>query len=298
MSTLALRTSLLVDARDARALNAACNSTADAVIIDLASPAAYADRANARRSANRAAEAFASAGRIVFARVSDARSGATEGDIQSIVRANLAAVVLAGTVEPQDSRAVDVAIRKQEMRRSIEPGTVRLIADIDSAAGLRLLPAIIEAIDRHSAVVLDVTALARDLGLLGAAAAHFNTLEHAMSELALTCTAAGIVWLLAAPGIDAGARAALATSAHAHGAAGVVVASDAEAQGFNRLFTPDPETVATARLVAAEWDALRKRGDESSVVAGHIVDRRTKNAARAVISRAEAIAVREKVAVR
>ena len=298
MSALALRTSLLVDALDVRALDAACNSTADAVLIDLASPAAYADRANARRNANRAAEALAATGRIVFARVSDARSGATEGDIQSIVRANIAAVVLAGAVEPQDSRAVDVAIRKQEMRRGIEPGTVRLIADIDSAAGLRLLPASLEAIDRHSAVVLDVTALARDLGLPSAAAAHLNTLEHAMSELALTCAAAGIAWLLAAPGIDAGVRAALATSAHTHGAAGVVIASAAEAQGFNQLFTPDPEAVATARLVAAEWDALRKRGEESSIVAGQIVDRRTKDAARAVVSRADAIAAREKMIVR
>ena len=116
--------------------------------------------------------------------------------------------------------------------------------------------------------------------------------EHRTHRCIRLAAAASIVWLLTAPGIDA--RAALATSAHAHGAAGVVVASDAEAQGFNRLFMPDPETVATARLVAAEWNALRKRGEESSTVAGHIVDRRTKDAALAVVSRAEAIAAREK----
>src|SRR5262245_63458500 len=126
-TALALRTLLRVYALDAPRLTAAVHSAADAVLLDIASPAAYAKRADARRAANHAAEAIAPTGRPVHARVSDLRSGATEGDIQSVVRANLTAVMLAGCEVPQDARSIDVSIRKQEMGRGIEPGSVRLV---------------------------------------------------------------------------------------------------------------------------------------------------------------------------
>ena len=295
MFALAARSSLLIDATDNAALEAAPRSSADAVLIDLASPAAYAARADARRAANKALLAVAATGRPVHVRVSDSRSGETEGDIMSVVRAGTTAIVLAGVERPQDARDIDVMIRKQEMRRDLSPGSVRLIAEVDSASGLRALPAILAGIDRHSAVVLHAPAFAAALRLRGPLTAHTSVLEHAMGELALTTAVADIDWLLAVPGVDVPTRAALANCAHALGAAGVVVASDAEAQGFNRLFSPDPANIEAARGVLAEWDALRKRDGESSVVNGQIVDRRRMRQARSTVERADAIAVRERV---
>lgn len=293
-TALALRTLLRLDALDATGLGSAPTSAADGVLLDLASAAAYAKRADARRAANHAAEAIAPAGRPVHARVSDLRSGATEGDIQSIVRANLAAVMLAGCEVAQDARSIDVSIRKQEMRRELEPGGVRLIIEIDSAAGLRALPAMLAAIDRTSAVALDVTALAVDLRLPGAPAQHLAALEHAMGEVALVAASEGIVWVLSAPGVDAGARAALATRAHAHGAAGVIVATEAEAAGLTRLFTPDAASTEAARAVVVEWERLHAAGEESGVSGARIVDRRTMRRARALVERSDVIARRER----
>lgn len=292
---LALRSSLLIDALDADALRAAEATAADAVAIDLASPVAAEARADARRAANRALLAIAATGRPVHVRVSDTRSGETEGDIMSVVRAGLSAVVLAGAERPQDARELDVAIRKQEMRRNIEPGTVRLIAEVDSAAGLRALPGILDSIDRHSAVTLHAPLFAARLGTRGPLTGATALLEHAMAEIAVTTSAAGIAWTLAVPDADAATRAALANRAHALGAAGVLVASEAEAQGFNRLFAPDEAAVATARAVVAEWEALRARDAEVGVAAGQVVDRRTMRLARNVIARADAVAARERV---
>jgi citrate lyase beta subunit len=295
MNALALRSSLLVDALDRLGLEAAPRSAADAILIDLASPEAYAARADARRAAHHALLAVAATGRPVHVRVSDARSGETEGDVMSVVRAGLTAVTLAGVERPQDARDIDVAIRKQEMRRGLEPGGVRLIAEIDSAVGLRALPGVLDAIDRHSAVALNVTALAAQMRLPGPLTSNLSVLEHAMAEVALTVAADGIAWVLAVPGADTATRAALATRAHAHGAAGVVVASEAEAQGFTRLFTPDAEATAAARAVVAAWDTLRASGAESGTVEGHLVDRRTMRQAGETIARADAIAARERV---
>jgi citrate lyase beta subunit len=155
----------------------------------------------------------------------------------------------------------------------------------------------LEAIDRHAAVALNVSALATRLGLpggLAGPAGHLPLLEHAMAQVALASDAAGIAWILAAPAADTGTRAMLAGRAHACGAAGVFVASDSEAQGFNSLFTPAPDAVQTARLVVAEWAELRKRGEQSGVIDGHIVDRRALYRARALVERADAIAKLER----
>ena len=295
MSALTVRTSLRVDALDAPGLDAACTSHADAVLIDLASAAAYARRADARRAANHALLAIAATGRPVHARVSDTRSGETEGDIMSMVRAGLAAVVLAGAERPQDARDLDVLIRKQEMRRDIEPGSVRLVVELDSAAGIRALPGMLEAVDRHSAVTLDVSALAAALRLPGAVASQLPLLEHAMSEVALTCAAHGLPWTVAAPAADPGTRALLANRAHALGAAGTQLASEAEASGFTRLFTPPPAAVHTAHAILDEWARLVAAEQPSGVTGPHLVDRRTMRAARLVVDASEAIARRERV---
>jgi len=292
-TALALRTLLHIDALDAAGLAAAASSAADGVLLDLASAAAYSRRADARRAANRAAEVIAPAGRPVFARVSDLRSGATEGDIQSIVRANLTAVMLAGCEVPQDARSIDVSIRKQEMRRGIEPGSVRLVIEIDSAAGLRALSDMLAAIDRTSAVALNVSALAADLGLPGTSPGG-AALEHAMAESALVTAADGITWVVSAPGLEAGARATLAARAHAFGAAGVVATAEAEVHGFTSLFTPDAAAIEAARSVVAEWNRLRAAGEESGTSGGRLVDRRTVRRARTLIEHADAIARRER----
>ena len=295
MSALAVRTSLLVDALAAPALAAAAGSAADAVVIDAASAAAYARRADARRGGNHALLAIAETGRPVHARVSDLRSGETEGDVMSLVRAGLTAVVLSSVERPQDVRDLDVMVRKQEMRRGIEPGSVRLVTEIDSAEGLRALDRILAAVDRHSAVSLNVSGLAASMRLPGTSASHLTLIEHAMAEVALTCAARSLAWTVAAPTADPGSRAEVANRAWAMGASGVTVASEAEAGGFTRLFTPRPEDLEAARAVIAGWETISTTESQSGVLDGILIDRRALRHARTAAATAAAIEARERL---
>jgi len=161
---LALRSILVVDALDEAGLRAATHSAADAVLIDLASAAVHADRARARSLASRHARAIAAAGRPVVARVSDARSGELEADLDAVATAGIAALVLARVEVPQDVRDIDVATRKREWRAKQEPGGIRLIPGIDSAGGLAALSGIIEAVDRHDAIALGAQGLRQAFG--------------------------------------------------------------------------------------------------------------------------------------
>ncbi|MSP22587.1 MAG: hypothetical protein EXR66_06165 [Dehalococcoidia bacterium] len=273
---LVSRSNLLIRGLHPAAFEGAATTGADAVTIDLAAPETHLQRAGLRQLAAKHAPLIAKRGRGVHVRISDTRSGELDADLEALVSASVTAALLSGAEEPQDVRDADIAIRKREMRRKLEPGHVRLIPEIDSAAGVRALPKLIEAVDRHGAIALNIEALARDFGLDGTPAASLALFEHAMAEVAFGAHAAGLPWLLLAP--------RWRTRAHALGAAGVYVTSESEADDFRRLFTPRPEEVATARAMLEEWERVRTAEDWVGTVDGELVDRRSVRRARRVVA--------------
>jgi citrate lyase beta subunit len=282
---LALRTALLVGEAGADGLT---TTAADAVVFDVALD--VASRSVDGRNGGRAAAAsniaaVAAAGRDAHARVSPARSGEMEGDLDAVVGRSLAAVVLSGAEIAQDVRDADVGIRRFEMQRQMPAGEVRLIAEIDSAAGVAALPALLAAVDRHSAIVLNVDGLRTDLGVDGDDRLADPAIDHAMWAVALAARAArdgGLPWVVAAPDASAEQRARVAARAREFGAAGVFVAAEAEVRGLNSLFTPEAALVEAARATIAGWGGER----------GH--DRRALLRAELLVAQAEAIERRER----
>ncbi|MDA0271121.1 MAG: aldolase/citrate lyase family protein [Chloroflexi bacterium] len=291
---LALRSILVIDALDTAALAAARTTAADAVLIDLAHPALHGRRTEARTSARRAAQAIAKAGRPVIARVSSTVTVEMEPDLDAVIGGWLTAVMLADTEQPQDARDADVQIRKREMRAHLTPGSIRLIAEVESSEALALLPQILRAVDRFGAVALSVDGLREDLRLGSRALALY---DHAMADVAIAAHTARLPWI-ANVEHHRPEFAALPARAHDFGAAGVTVHHEASARGMNSLFAPDPTEVAIARAIVTEWTAVRRRGGWSGVVAGEVlespvtdrsVDRRSVRRARALLDQVEAI---------
>jgi citrate lyase subunit beta/citryl-CoA lyase len=286
---LALRSILVVRGARPEQHERAAATSADAVVFDLASPETHEEREALRSLAARHIPLVARRGRGTQVRVADARSGELEADLEATVGGSLHAVILAGAEEPQDVRDADVAIRKHEMRRKVRPGQVRLIPEVDSAAGLQALPSLLTAVDRHAAVALNLEALAMDLGMPGVGTASLPLFDHAMSVATLAASAAHLQWLLLVPHADAGMRSALANRAHALGAGGAYVRSESEANGFTRLFSPRHDEVQRARAILDEWERVRASGGWVGVAEGALVDRRTIRRARAVLAVDEAV---------
>ncbi len=295
---LALRSTLVIDALDEVALGDAARSAADAIAIDLALPSVHGRRAEARANAARAMRAIAATGRSVHVRLSDARSGQLDADLDAVVCEELSAVVLTGTEVPQDARDLDVAVRKREMRLGIDPGRIRLIAEIDSAEGLTHLERILSAVDRHSAIALAVDGLRESLRLGDRAAILY---EHAMADLAIAADTVRLPWILAVTH-HRPETAGLRGRAHDFGASGATVRDETDVAALNALFTPDRTEVAVARATLLEWERVREGGEWVGVVAGELpeaatydrmVDRRVVRRARALIAVADAIASRK-----
>jgi citrate lyase subunit beta/citryl-CoA lyase len=291
---LALRSVLAIRVSDAAAATAARTSVADAVLLDLAAPASSETRATARKTVAQSIDDIGATGRTVLARVSAAGSGELAADLAAVVGPRLAAVVLSGTELPQDVRDADVLLRKYEMRDKIAPGAIRLIPEIDSATGLQSLPAILDAVDRHDAVALNLAHLNDNLGL---GAGFHETRSHFMAMLAVSARSADLPWLLGT--FDATRSLIDATRAHELGAAGAVIHSEASARGTNSLFNPDPAAVAAARAVIKVWARLHEEGSLTGVAQFGdetlLVDRRAMRHARLVVATADGVAARQRV---
>ncbi len=234
---LALRSSLLL-APDSDVDPA--TSAADVIVVDLAAES----RGAARAAVDARIVAIARARRSAHVRVSPARGGELLDDLAASISRRLTAVVLTGAEIAQDVRDADVGIRRHEMRLRIRAGTVRLIAEIDSATGLLALPSMLRVVDRHSAVALNASALAVDMGLDSVTG---PALDHAIWDVALASRDAALPWIVTAPTASAEQRARLATRARQFGASGAGIAAEAEARGINALFTPAPEAIDAAR---------------------------------------------------
>jgi len=295
---LALRSLLMVAASDAAAIAGARSTAADAVVLDLATLALHAERGAARAMLGEAIDAIGVTGRPVVVRVSSSSSGELAADIEAAVRPALAAVVLAGTEVPQDARDADVLLRKFELAQEMEPGAVRLIPEIDSAAGLQALPVILEAVDRHEAVAINPARMHRDLGLgHGLNDVH----DHTMAMVAIAARAAELPWIVG--GFEGNGGFIEATRAHEFGAAGVTIQSEASARGVNSLFMPGTGEIVTAGAVLLEWERLSADGTGSGVVMvgdevdpqPELVDRRAMRAARQLVARADAIEARGRI---
>ena len=198
--------------------------------------AVSATRADAVTAGVEGAALAAAAGAELHVRVANPREGRLRADLEAGLSRNVAAVLLAGIARAQDLRDADVELRRQELWLGLTPGRIGLIPEIASAGAVASLRELLSAVDRLVSVGIDVEAVAAELGAPDPTAAALQ--GPLLAQVAVVATAARLPWTVAAPGFSAAACARLASRAHALGAAGIYVRSEAEVAGLNSLFAP------------------------------------------------------------
>ncbi|MYI83068.1 MAG: hypothetical protein F4056_07175 [Chloroflexi bacterium] len=192
-----------------------------------------ATRAAAVTTSPDATAAARAAGVPIHVRLGHPREGRLREQLEGL-DGPVACVLLAATAQPQDLRAADVELRRHELQRGLDPGSVGLIPEIGSAAAIERLPQLLAAVDRLASVALDFETVAADLG---APDARGDAVQApVLARVALAASATGLPWTVGALGFSPGDRARLAARAHALGAAGVYVLAESEVAGLNALF--------------------------------------------------------------
>ncbi len=244
----------------------------DAIAFDLEDSVATADKEAARRLVASVLPDFPADGRELWVRPNALDSGLIEADLDAVVGPGLHGVHLPKADDPQTLSQVDHYLTYLERVRGLAPGSVRLMAWIESARALSQVEQICLASPRLDGVSLGSEDYTASLGVRRTKDAA--ELSYARARLANAAAAAGCAAL---DGPEADFRdlplfERQALTARAVGFDGKFCIHPDQVALANRAFAPDEREIARARRVA---DAFEAAGERAGAIAvdGAMVDR-------------------------
>jgi len=283
----AARSLLAVPATNRKMVEKALASEADAVFLDLEDAVAPEKKAGAREDAARAVGELDWGGRPTLFRVNALDTRWFYRDVVEVVEAAgdaLDAVLVPKVNRPEDLHAIAVLLAGIELERDLQPGKIRLEAQIETAEGLTNIDAIARSTDRLLALHFGPGDFAASLGMpqtsLGTRdewddAYPGHRFGYAMQRIVVAARAAGLLRAVDGPVADhrdeEGLRAACRL-ARSLGFDGKWCIHPAQVPVVNEVFSPTEEEVSWAKKVVEAYEEANAAGSGALSVDGQMVD--------------------------
>ena len=288
-----LRSLLFAPANEPRKTGKLSASGADAVVLDLEDAVAR-DQKIAARPIARAALAGIS-GPLRCIRVNAFDTGLTAGDVAETVCADLDVIVLPKAEAAVDLRRLDSMLDAAEAAAGLPRGTVRVLPLVETCFGIDNAREIARASTRIIALAFGSGDLGRDLALPTIRGDLTAALAYGRGKIVYDARAAGLPAPLDGPYLNVRDQVGLEKDcriAAALGHGGKVCIHPDQVPVANRVFGPDPDEVAFAHKVVAEFAAAEARGSAAIAVDGVFIDYPIAIKAQSIIDLAAAIAAR------
>ena len=290
-----LRSLLFSPGSSEKMLAKAPGSGADAALFDLEDSVAPDMKERARELVRRAIETVKSAGSpgSILVRVNAVGTGLLEKDLEAVAAAGLDAVMLPKSETAADIQKTDAILTRLERERKLEAGSIGIVAQAESAAGVYHCYAICAASPRMVGVNFgsaEDADLCRDLGARWTP--EGTALLYAKSKVLLEARAAGLphptdgVYMRLND--DAGCRAD-AEAARQLGYVGKSAIHPRQVPIFNEVFSPKPEEVTYYNEMIEAFREGEKAGKGAVSFQGKMIDIAMAKHAERVLSRAKAI---------
>ncbi len=248
------------EAMVARVLDGGLATTPDVALLDLEDGVPAAEKENGRRVVA-AALARPRAGCLRFVRVGRSTSDQAEADLAAVVRPGLDGIVVPKVARAEELAMVDEMLLERERAAKMAERSVRVIASIESAAGLVAAPDIARS-PRLVGLMFGSEDFASDLGLPLRREAEAAELLYARSALVVAAAASRI---LAFDGIwadfkDAAGLRTDALTGRRLGFAGRQCIHPDQVPVVNEVFSPTTDEVERAtRVIAAFEEGVARR---------------------------------------
>ncbi len=281
MHSRPFRSVLYIPAANARALDKARGLPADAIIFDLEDAVAPAEKDAARQTLRETLAKGGYGNRARIVRINGAGTPWGADDIEALAGLEIEAVLLPKVSAPADLDALAAAL----------PG-VPLWAMIETPAGVLNAPAIATH-PRLEGLVLGTNDLAKELGCRPGA--DRMPLLFALQATLMAARAQGLVCI---DGVynafrDAEGLRAECAQGRDMGFDGKTLIHPAQLEIANAAFAPSGAEIDLARRQIEAFEAAEAQGQGVAVLDGSIVENLHVDVARALLSKAEAIAGRE-----
>jgi citrate lyase subunit beta / citryl-CoA lyase len=292
-----MRSLLFVPADDAKKLDKAMTSGADALIVDLEDSIPTQGKADARLSAAAfIADAAKAAHRPrLLVRVNGFASGLCDADLDAVVPARPDAIMLPKAEGGADVVRADAKLSAREAIAGLPDGCVKIVAiATETATALFLAGTYGGATGRLEGLTWGAEDLSAELGAEANRDGEGRFLDPYRLARALCLAAAAAARVLAIDTVTVDFRNAAAVrreseEARRDGFTGKMAIHPAQVPIINEVFTPSAAAVAQARAVVAAFEAHPGRGTVG--IDGVMYDRPHLERARQLLTRAAAAGV-------
>lgn len=221
-----------------------------------------------------AALALPPGGPARFVRVNSVGSDWFSEDMKQILVPGLDGVCIPKVERTDEVTEVAGQLDDYEREHAIEPGSVRIVAAIESAVGLLRAPEIAGAHPRMLALMLGAEDYALDVGLGARREKEARELIHARSSMVVAAASAHINVIDGVfPDLDDDDG--FLDDAHQSrrlGFDGKSLFHPKQIKHINAIFSPSEDEIEYARKVVTAFDEATARGDGAVAVGGQLVD--------------------------
>lgn len=266
------RSWLFVPGADEAAHAAAARCAADVLIQELEDFTPPELRPKARKLAGKLYDRWRAAGKVAAVRVNPLE-GDGVADLGAVLAGRPDLVLMSKVVSPDQVRALEAATG----------GTIELVPNIETAAGLVRAVDIAKASRRVTAMLVASEDMVADLGT--GRSRDGEELAYVRARFLVDCRAAGVE-AIDAPWTFSDARGAVADAKRARkmGYRMKSLVSPAHAGPVNAVFTPSAAQIAKARRIVAAFEKARAAGLERAKVDGKLVEVPIYSAAKRLLS--------------
>jgi citrate lyase subunit beta/citryl-CoA lyase len=264
---------MFVPGNKERFLAKAAEAEADCVLLDLEDGVLPDGKALARAMVTAALRTPFRPQRYV--RINSTSTPWFADDLAEVIPAGPDGVCLPKCEDPDEITDLAARLDALELAASIESGSTRIVAAIESPSAILAAAAIARSHPRVIALMLGAEDLALDIGLGTAREAEAAELIFARSTIVYAAAAARVISIDGVfPNLDDPAGMEHHTlQARRLGFTAKSTFNPRQVEVINQVFSPRPDEVAYARLVVGAFEAAEARGDASVAVGGQLVDR-------------------------
>jgi citrate lyase subunit beta/citryl-CoA lyase len=273
------RSFLFAPGNVARRVEKALTLEADAVIIDLEDSVATAEKAATRKAVAAALERPRRARGYV--RVNAPSTAFCYGDLVQTLHRQVDGVVLPKVESAADLHAIDWLMANLERELGVEPGTIDLMPQIETAAGVQRIDRILRARSlrpykgpwRVKRVAFGAADYAHELGL--AVSIDEPELADARARVVLASRAAGMENPIDSPWFhfkDSEGFARALERSRRGGFQGRLCVHPDQIAPVNAAYLPSAEELARAERIVTAFREAESRGEAAVLVDGQMVD--------------------------
>lgn len=261
----------------------------DTIVMDLEDGVALNRKDEARQTVIEACQTLDFGHRERLIRINPPRTEFVADDMAAVLEAQPDGVVIPKVESAQDLLDIDKQLEIAEHQHSWPAGSIRILALIESAMGVLMLPHIVSATPRLAALMFGAEDLAGDIGAIRTPAGH--EIAYARSAV-VTAAAAYKIDALDTLFIDFTNPDGLARDCQLGkemGFCGKMAIHPKQIDIINQCFSPSPEDINHATRLIQAHDQHQAAGTGAFAFEGKMIDMPMIRAAQKILSTAQAI---------